>query len=117
VALRYWFAAWATVVTVLLLVAANWLLQVESPVVATDDFHAAASLLQHYIVRFGMVALAFVLVSLIGALVAFIAKRRELGTAFLFAAVSVLVVVTAATLAFSRWEWICLPAAPVHWAC
>ncbi len=75
--LRYWFAAWATVVTVLLLVAANWLVRIEGPADAAD-FSAAVNLLQHYATLLGLVVLAFVATCVIGALAAFAAVIQGL---------------------------------------
>ncbi len=77
VSLRYWFAAWATVVTVLLLVAANWLVRIEGPADAAD-FSAAVNLLQHYATLLGLVVLAFVATCVIGALAAFAAVIQGL---------------------------------------
>jgi ABC-type multidrug transport system fused ATPase/permease subunit len=110
VKLRYWFAAAATLISISLLIGANVLLQSAVPY-AADDVDAAEDLLRRYAKILNSAVITAVATGIAGALVAFLGKRRELAIAFLFALMSILVVVVGATLAFSRWDWVYVPAA------
>jgi len=110
VKLRYWFAAATALITVSFLVGANWLLQDAAPY-ESDDVEVVSGLLQRYARLLGAAVLAAVGTGIVGAVVALLTKRRELAVACLFSLISVLVSVGGATLAFSGWDWIYVPAA------